>query len=277
MTLADHRWNAERQRAAERGLYTTSQAARLAGVPQHMIKTWERLGLITNHGAGGKGSVALYDWNEVRTAPHRRINLRARGTCAEPGCNEPHWATGRCQRHYSAHLRATGRVTSTPPTPERNARATLRHGGTLHPPKTLPYRALAKSCPDCGLLRTTPDHLIHKAAGPLPACPRCRVTRVIQAHKARMERDDDYRRRQRRRTDRNRKRANDTALDQATNHSKQWTGPELEIAMRDDLTARQVAAMLGRTIYAVKHMRRLVKIDPRKDRLANLPIAPGHG
>lgn len=45
----------------------------------------------------------------------------------------------------------------------------------------------------------------------------------------------------------------------AVNHGKEWTGPELELLVRDDLTARQVAAMLGRSPMAVGAMRRKVR------------------
>lgn len=57
--------------------------------------------------------------------------------------------------------------------------------------------------------------------------------------------------------------------DQARNWGKQWTGPELEIALREDLTAVQAALMLGRTARAVRSQRSLRK-DPRKDRLAGV-------
>lgn len=51
----------------------------------------------------------------------------------------------------------------------------------------------------------------------------------------------------------------------------QWTGPELELASRPDLTAKAVALMLGRSLYAVTNMRRRLKDDPRLIRLAGLP------
>jgi hypothetical protein len=91
-----------------------------------------------------------------------------------------------------------------------------------------------------------------------------------------MAEDDTYRRAQRRRNDRNRTRLNDTLLDGAANHRKQWTGPELEILARRELGAKQAAEMLGRSYHAVKHMRRKLQVDPRKIRLAGTcdpPIA----
>lgn len=56
----------------------------------------------------------------------------------------------------------------------------------------------------------------------------------------------------------------------ATAHRKglDWTGPELEIADRDDLTALQVARMLGRTKGAVEAARRRLRTEPREDWLA---------
>jgi|SRR5581483_4478948 len=51
----------------------------------------------------------------------------------------------------------------------------------------------------------------------------------------------------------------------------QWTGPELEIASRSDLTAIQVAQMLGRTVSAVQNKRQQLRIDPRMINLAGAP------
>jgi hypothetical protein len=47
-----------------------------------------------------------------------------------------------------------------------------------------------------------------------------------------------------------------------------WTGPEMEIAAREDLTSKEVALKLGRTLYAVKTMREKLRRDPRKQFLA---------
>lgn len=57
---------------------------------------------------------------------------------------------------------------------------------------------------------------------------------------------------------------------EAGRHGYQWTGPELEIAARPDLTAREVAAMLGRTIAAVKAARQKSQHDPKWQRVAGL-------
>jgi len=59
-------------------------------------------------------------------------------------------------------------------------------------------------------------------------------------------------------------------LEQATRHRFQWTGPELELASRPDLTAVEVAQLLGRSYSAVKTMRSRLKKDPKIVTLAGL-------
>lgn len=63
---------------------------------------------------------------------------------------------------------------------------------------------------------------------------------------------------------------NDEAREFATRHGYQWTGPELELAARRDLTAAQVAKLTGRTIKAVANMRRKLRDDPKTINLAGL-------
>ena len=60
------------------------------------------------------------------------------------------------------------------------------------------------------------------------------------------------------------KRRNDVSRDSAWNHGQPWTGAELEVACRRDLSARAVAAMLGRTEAAVQTIRQSVnREDPK--------------
>lgn len=59
-------------------------------------------------------------------------------------------------------------------------------------------------------------------------------------------------------------------LEMATRYGYQWTGPELEIAGRPDLSAYEVARMLRRTYAAVRHMRRKLREDPKIINLAGL-------
>lgn len=272
--LAVLRWERERARAEAAGLFTTAQAARRMNVPIHIVKAWEREGLIRNRGVGGKGYPALYDWGELRRAPERRAVLRPPPRlCDEEGCDRPHRANGLCTHHYEKWRRAAGlKPPSRPLTRSERASWALGKGVVPHPPRALPYRPLAMTCPDCGMLRTTPDHMLRKDAGKMPACPRCRVARVKRYQRNREKVDEEFRRKLRKRVDRNRKQANSLTLDTAHNHGKMWTGPELEIVARDDLSARQVAVMLGRTLYAVKHARQALKDDPRKIKLAQVPL-----
>lgn len=249
-TPAELRWEAEMRRAMERGLLTTSQAAEAMGVPIERIKTWKRLGLIHDHGGGGKGHPSLFDPKEVRTAPARRQNLRARGVCDEDGCTEPHWAKGKCNKHYRARLLSEGRITPTPSTPSRNAETTLKRGGTVSPPVNSPYRVLARTCPSCGDLMTTPDHLIRKSSGRLPRCHGCSIATVR----------------------RNAQRRQAETLERATNHGKQWTGPEMEMVLRGDMSVQQLALALGRTRHAVRYIKRqlIEKHDPRYVNVAGM-------
>lgn len=60
------------------------------------------------------------------------------------------------------------------------------------------------------------------------------------------------------------------SLASATRYGYQWTGPELEVAARRDLTAAQVAAMIGRTVTAVTKMRQKLRDDPKTINLAGL-------
>lgn len=62
-------------------------------------------------------------------------------------------------------------------------------------------------------------------------------------------------------------------LPQARRYGRQWTGPELELAARPDLTAKQVALMVGRTTGAVKIKRHHLRYDPATQNLAGLTEA----
>jgi hypothetical protein len=65
-----------------------------------------------------------------------------------------------------------------------------------------------------------------------------------------------------------RKRRNDASRLSAGRNGYEWTGPELELASRADLTAREVAAALGRTVAAVAAIRqRIANGDVKTHRL----------
>jgi hypothetical protein len=61
------------------------------------------------------------------------------------------------------------------------------------------------------------------------------------------------------------------SLADAHRHGYEWTGPELELLSRSDLSARQLAAILGRTTYAVQFQRqKLRREEPRSIKLAGI-------
>lgn len=63
----------------------------------------------------------------------------------------------------------------------------------------------------------------------------------------------------------------------ASRHGYTWTGPELEIVARLDLTLTQAAEMLGRTYIAVSAKRHQLKEDPRVIALAGNQPDPTPG
>ena len=60
-----------------------------------------------------------------------------------------------------------------------------------------------------------------------------------------------------------RNRHNAETQEHASHSGQQWTGPELETVVREDLTAREVAAMLGRSLRAVENMRHRCRTEPK--------------
>jgi len=67
---------------------------------------------------------------------------------------------------------------------------------------------------------------------------------------------------------RDKDRAQNATMPTAGRRGMPWTGPELEIVARADLTAEQAAQMTGRTYHGVETQRRRLGIDPRKADLA---------
>jgi len=63
---------------------------------------------------------------------------------------------------------------------------------------------------------------------------------------------------------------NDSLRSEAHRHGQEWTGPELEIALRKDLSAQQAAILLGRTLSAVNAARYRTKHFPREIQLAGV-------
>lgn len=69
--------------------------------------------------------------------------------------------------------------------------------------------------------------------------------------------------RQRVSAEKSKERIQDRTRQAATRHRYQWTGPELELANRSELKAREVAEMTGRTLKAVKSMRKRLRDEPK--------------
>lgn len=63
-------------------------------------------------------------------------------------------------------------------------------------------------------------------------------------------------------------RVNEKSREVAVKNGDEWTGPELEFVLRDDLTVAEMAAVLHRTVYAVQAARRRVRTEPRYIALA---------
>lgn len=59
-------------------------------------------------------------------------------------------------------------------------------------------------------------------------------------------------------------------LEKAARLGNQWTGPELEVAARNDLSLREIAALLGRSYASVANMRHKMKADPKTISLVGL-------
>lgn len=63
---------------------------------------------------------------------------------------------------------------------------------------------------------------------------------------------------------------NNQTRETARRYGDQWTGPELELLARTDLTLKEKAVMLGRTWYAVRTMRTRLRVEPMLDHVAGV-------
>lgn len=132
----------------------------------------------------------------------------------------------------------------------RAAASALRAARRANDPHMVgPRTLLAKTCKTCGELR--PGRAFkdyrnverdHRGGRYGRECRRCEERRGQRA-----------------------KRINDSMPQPRKNY--QWTGPELEVIERDDLTARQAGAMIGRSVYAVRTMQFRVKREVKLQRV----------
>lgn len=124
---------------------------------------------------------------------------------------------------------------------------------------------LAATCGTCGELQDGQEFRRGTSGAPITyRCKACRRTLETSAKDP-----DPIARRS------NQKRLVEThqaeTLPRATRYGYQWTGPELEIALREDLTAIEAAKMLGRTFHAVRAARHKARREPKWRDVVGVP------
>lgn len=65
-----------------------------------------------------------------------------------------------------------------------------------------------------------------------------------------------------------RHKAQGATVSAADRSGQQWTGPELELLSRDDLSVHEIARTIRRTFYAVRQMKTRLHIEPKLQNLA---------
>ena len=254
------------------GLVLTGAAYAAAG-GRRALERLERNGLVSPRMA--YGSKRYWSVTDIEAAVQdERKRIRESRFCSIDGCSGVVTARNLCQTHYNKIRYSELGQSHRKVTPSQNAKHRLASGGTLHPPLSLPYRAIARSCRGCGELITTPDDLIRRSAGEIPPCRTCHVKKVVEYQKRRRAEDEEYRGRELTRgrdmSSRHSKKKQVRSLAGASRRGLQWTGPELEMVMRSDLTVEQIAKAIGRTFAATAHARHRAKTDPKFIALAGL-------
>lgn len=161
--------------------------------------------------------------------------VKPRAVCSTEGCLTTAIARGLCGKHYARFLRHG----------DAEYERTWKHGGGYG------YFDKACRCEECvswytaALARNAEHKLQHYRLN-----AQERIRQSVAQTKVR----------------------NDSSRTSAHCHGNVWTGPELEIAAREDLSVPEIAQMLGRTILAVAAQRRAIRADPRKQRLAGVEL-----
>lgn len=123
-----------------------------------------------------------------------------------------------------------------------------------------PRTLLARTCNDCGLLMPRSSfprggggergHVCHSCVT-LSLTPQQRQARAVWA-------------------DRQLQQKQDATRDTARRHGQHWTGAELEIALREDISTMEAAVMLGRTYAATCAAKAKARHDPKWRQVAGL-------
>lgn len=97
-------------------------------------------------------------------------------------------------------------------------------------------------------------------------CKPCKATK----EKLRRETDPEYRERLRVQSQQVHRERQAASLESASNSYKEWTGADLDIALRQGLSAIEAAKLVGRTVQAIRAQRHEHNKDPRKQALAGI-------
>lgn len=130
---------------------------------------------------------------------------------------------------------------------------------------------LAKTCTGCGKLGQNKDFRRTRSGKGQPQlagmCRQCEsATSYERSRRSGFKSSRDHRQREQ-------ARSLPRAYKSASN--QEWTGPELELLTREDLTAKQIAGMIGRTINAVLQAR--TKLRRGKWEKANVALGKIRG
>lgn len=215
-------------------------------------------------------------------------------TCSISGCNRPARARGWCMAHYDRWRRHGDVLADVPiggngPThgrvstyihckcrcvPCRQANANRMRAARVrrarYPAEVVPHGRYGYQNYLCRCQMCTSDWMANMAeqqtrrAGRVEDVPHgtqsgfrfwaCRCDDCKDAMRKRQRR--------RRRTYARQQRSRQ----EAHRHGYEWTGPELEIVVRPNLSTAQKARMLGRTIMAVRHMARCLEVPTGRAR-----------
>ena len=125
---------------------------------------------------------------------------------------------------------------------------------------------IAKTCPLCGQLLPADDFSKQRDGRRGAYCRVCNSGRTVDRRLADVASFDGQVHR------RTREKQSESAS-RARNNRKEWTGPELEYLTSTTDRELQQAERLGRTVYAIRHIKRKMKNDPKIARLAGLGTA----